>query len=101
MGEGGECAGWFDCNTTAAGLLGSSPVDEPAEPVRGCKGGGNPWYDAIPEPKHEGDPQWLIDKVVALEQPDHGLGGLGAHEGDTTPGLFPDPAKCDEFVPKP
>ena len=116
--EGGNVRAYASCCGTL--LIGDSPVPfafrpfnrlairnadgtpyEPAEPVWGCKGGGNPWYDAIPEPKHEGDPQWLIDKVVALEQPDHGLGGLGAHEGDTTPGLFPDPAKCDEFVPKP
>ena len=27
----------------------------PAELVWGCKGGGNVWYDAIPEPKHEGE----------------------------------------------
>ena len=66
----------------------------------GCKGGGNPWYDAIPEPRHPGDPDWLVAKCEALEADGHGLGGVGEWEGDPLPGMFPDPAAVHEVVPK-
>ena len=32
-----------------------------------CKGGDNPWYGRVPEPKYPGDPDWLIEKIKALD----------------------------------
>ena len=57
-------------------------------------------YDAIPEPKHPGDPDWLVAKVQALEKPDHGMGGVVPFSGDSLPGLFPVPDQCKLCIPK-
>ena len=72
----------------------------PAEPAWGCKGGDNPWWDAVPEPKHPTDPDWLVDEIKALEVDGHGLGSVGDFDGDTTPGFFAKPEDITEFVPK-
>jgi len=113
---GGNVRAYASCCGTL--LIGDSPVpfafrpfnrmaitEADGSPYRpgqcwGCKGGGNSWYDAIPEPKHPGDPAWLVAKVEALQKPGHGLGGLGSFEGDPTPGFFPDPASVDEYISK-
>ena len=71
----------------------------PADPVWGCKGGGNPWWDDVPEPKHPGDPDWLVAKIEALERETHGA--AHTYIGDPSPGFYPDPSKIPDFVDKP
>ena len=69
----------------------------PAEPVWGIKWGGCAWADAVPEPKHEADPEWLVAKIDNL-----GPITIPADlDGDATPGFFPDPDACTEVCPKP